>query len=237
MRIFDLDSPIMRFMSMVADLLWLNVLALICCLPLITAGASLTAMHYMALKLVRGEEGNLTRGFFRSFKQNFKQSTALWLIMLLVFFILGVDVYVVHFQVVQVPKVLEVIVVIFALVVVLASTFIFPLQAKFDNPVRVTIKNAVLIGLMQSWRAIIMVALNIVPIVVLLSIRWMPLAIMFGISAPAYFSALVYNKYFKKLEELIKEANGGTEEEEVDDDEKIFSDKLDEGISINENYH
>lgn len=73
MKIFDLDSPLMQVLNKVADLMWLNVLTLICCIPIFTAGASLTAMNYMALKIVRGEECYITRGFFKSFKMNFKQ--------------------------------------------------------------------------------------------------------------------------------------------------------------------
>ena len=73
MKFFDLDSPLMQVLNKVADLLWLNILTLICCIPIVTAGASLTAMNYMALKIVRNEECYITKGFFKSFKQNFKQ--------------------------------------------------------------------------------------------------------------------------------------------------------------------
>lgn len=61
--IFNLDSPVMQALGKVADLMWLNVLTMICCIPVITIGPSLTAMHYMALKIVRNEECYITRGF------------------------------------------------------------------------------------------------------------------------------------------------------------------------------
>ena len=63
MKIFDLDSPLMQFLNKMADLLWLNILTFICCIPIVTIGASLTAMHYMALKMVGNEECYITRGF------------------------------------------------------------------------------------------------------------------------------------------------------------------------------
>ena len=56
MKLFDLDSPLTQALNKVADLLWLNVLTMICCIPVVTAGASLTALHYMALKMARNEE-------------------------------------------------------------------------------------------------------------------------------------------------------------------------------------
>ena len=67
-KFFDLDSPIMRTLNRLADLMWLNILTLLCCLPIITAGASLTAMHYVLLKMVRNEESYISRAFFKSFK-------------------------------------------------------------------------------------------------------------------------------------------------------------------------
>ena len=80
MKFFNLDSPVMQALGKMADLMWLNILTLICCIPVVTAGASLTAMHYMALKIVRNEECYITKGFFKSFKENFKQATLIWLL-------------------------------------------------------------------------------------------------------------------------------------------------------------
>ena len=79
MKIFDLDSPLMNVLNKMADLMWLNILTLICCIPVITAGAALTSMHYVALKIVRNEESYITRSFFKSFKTNFRQATLIWL--------------------------------------------------------------------------------------------------------------------------------------------------------------
>ena len=73
MKIFDLDSPLMNVLNKMADLMWLNILTLICCIPIITAGAAFTSMHYVALKIVRNEESYITRSFFKSFKTNFVQ--------------------------------------------------------------------------------------------------------------------------------------------------------------------
>ena len=56
-RLFNLDSPIMVFLGKVGDLIWLNVLTMICCIPIVTVGASITALHYVSIKMVRNEEG------------------------------------------------------------------------------------------------------------------------------------------------------------------------------------
>ena len=79
-RIFSLDSPLFSFLNKVADLILLNILTMICCLPIITIGASMTALHYVVLKMVRDEESYIVRSYFKSFRQNFKQATIIWLI-------------------------------------------------------------------------------------------------------------------------------------------------------------
>lgn len=70
-------------MGRAADLMILNIVFIICCLPIVTIGASLTALHYVTLKMVRNEESYIVKSFFKSFKQNFKQATIINLIMLL----------------------------------------------------------------------------------------------------------------------------------------------------------
>ena len=72
MNVFEEGSPFIRFLNRMADLLIINLLTLLMCVPVITAGASLTAMHYVLLKIVRDEEGYIVRSFFRSFKLNFQ---------------------------------------------------------------------------------------------------------------------------------------------------------------------
>ena len=91
--IFNYDNPIWRFIGKFCDIMILNVLWLICCIPVVTVGAATTAVYYVTLKLVRDEEGPTIRSFFKSFKENFKQATVLWLIMLAVGALLGFDLY------------------------------------------------------------------------------------------------------------------------------------------------
>ena len=72
---FSMDNKFFTFMGRVADLCILNIICLICCIPIVTAGASITAMYYVTLKMVRNEEAYIVRSFFKSFKENFKQAT------------------------------------------------------------------------------------------------------------------------------------------------------------------
>ena len=237
MKIFDLDSPLINFLNKVADLMCLNILTMICCIPIITAGASLTAMHYMALKIVRNEECYITRGFFKSFKENFKQATIIWLILLLVVVILVGDVYIIMKSGIEFHMVLRVVIMAAAVLVAFTATFVFPVLAKFENSVKGTIKNAFLMSILQFPKTITMIVLNILPAVLFIYFfQMIPVIFLFGFSLPAFLGAFLYNKFFQKLEEqLLVEAGENAEEVREEEEERIFKDELDESLVTKEN--
>lgn len=224
----------MQGLNKLGDLLWLNVLTLICCIPIITIGPSLTAMHYIALKIARNEEGYITRDFFKSFKQNFKQGTIIWLIMLFVIVVLLGDFYIINFSGLEFNGIIRSVLMAVALLVMFTSMFVFPVLAKFENTVFNIIKNAFLIGIAQLPKTILMMILNVIPVALFFFVpQIIPIVFMFGITIPAWVSAKLYSKFFKKLEDKIMEEHPAEEkklEESINEDERIFKDELDPGL-------
>ena len=90
-KLFDLDSPFIRALNRVADLMILNLVVLFFVIVPFTGGAALTGMHYVLLKMVRNEETYVVKGFWKSFKLNFKQATIIWIIIMALAGIIGVD--------------------------------------------------------------------------------------------------------------------------------------------------
>ena len=78
--LFNVDGPVLQFVNKIVYSVYLNILWFLCCIPVITVGASTTALFYVTLKISKNEEGNITKAFFRSFRQNFRQGTLIWLI-------------------------------------------------------------------------------------------------------------------------------------------------------------
>ena len=78
MGIFDADGRLARFLNALGNLIVLNILTLICSLPIITIGTSMTALYTMTMRMARNEESSIIRGYFRAFHNNFKQSTIFW---------------------------------------------------------------------------------------------------------------------------------------------------------------
>ena len=231
MKLFDLDSPLMQGLGKVADLLFLNILTLFCCIPIITVGASLTALHYTALKMARNEECYIARGFFKSFKQNFKQATLIWLLLLMVIVVLAVDFLIIGSSGVEFSIVIRGIITVFAVVVLFTSMYVFPMLARFDNTILRTIKNAFLASIMQFPKTVLMIIFYILPAVVLVFFYQIaPLAFFFALSVPAFLSAKLYSNFFKKLEDQILAEAGPAEVEEEGEDERIFRDELDESL-------
>lgn len=200
-KVFNLDSPFMRGLSKVADLVWLNILTIVCCIPIVTIGAALTAQHYVVLKMVRNEEGYVARSFFKSFKQNFKQATCIWLMMALFIAMLVVDIYIFLYSSMEFPKFLVAVVFAFAIIFLLVGVYVFPVLSKFDNTVKNTIKNAFMIAILSLPKTILMIVIYALPIaLVFLSLQLVPISALFGCSGTAYLCAMLYNGVFKKFE-------------------------------------
>lgn len=92
-RVFNDENLFFRIMGVAADLIALNVYTLVTSIPLVTMGASLTAMGSVMLKMLNGEPYRLTRTYFAEWKRNFKRATGVWLIALVIYLIAGVDVW------------------------------------------------------------------------------------------------------------------------------------------------
>lgn len=208
-RIFNLDSPVMSFLNKMADLIYLNFLTLICCIPIITIGASLTALNYVTLKMVRNEEGYITRSFFKSFKQNFKQATIIWMIMLLFFFIFVGDLYIFSYAKIAFPSWLKIALIAVGALVLFATIHVFPVLSRFENTVRNTFKNSMLMGILSLPKTVVMIVCWAIPaVVVIFFTQMLPIVFAFGISGPVFLSALLYNGTFKRFEPKEEEENG-----------------------------
>lgn len=209
-KLFNLDSPIMNFLSKMADLIWLNVLAFICCIPIFTIGASMTSLHYVVLKLVRDEESYITQAFFKSFKQNFKQATIIWLIMMAFIIVWVADFLVFRYSQTEFPNWLKVALMAIGAVAIFATAHIFPILSKFDNTIRNTFKNSLFMGILNLPKTILMMVCWVIPIfIVAYFMQALPVVLAFGISGPAFLNALLYNKSFKRFEpeeELVSDA-------------------------------
>lgn len=91
-ELFSFDGGFMSFLNVVSDICIISVLWILCCIPLVTAGASTTAAYYTIVKVVRKQRGGLRQEFFKSFKLNFKDSLFINIIYLIIGLILAINI-------------------------------------------------------------------------------------------------------------------------------------------------
>lgn len=158
-KLFRMDSPLMRFLTKIADLMVLNILFCVTSIPLITIGASWTALYSVTLKMVRDEEGSVSRSYFRSFRQNFRQATLLWLGVLVVLALLVLDIRVLNGMAGgTAPGLLRVGVEILALLGIMMLQYLFPSLARFEASLADTLKNACMMALAYLPKTALMTA-------------------------------------------------------------------------------
>ena len=187
---FKLDSPFMNFLNKLCDIMILNILVLVFSLPIFTIGAAVTAGYYMSFKMVKNEESYIVKGFWKAFKENFKQSTALWLIILAVCGVLFADYRIVLYS--------------GTLIIALGVSFVFALQARFTNTVKHTLKNAFLMALSHLPSAILFVVSYAVPVVLLYFIpQIFPVIVLLAIGLLIYLKSFLFLKIFKKYEDAL----------------------------------
>ena len=158
-KLFRMDSPLMCFLTKIADLMVLNILFCVTSIPLITIGASWTALYSVTLKMVRDEEGSVSRSYFRSFRQNFRQATLLWLGVLVVLALLVLDIRVLNGMAGgTAPGLLRVGVEILALLGIMVLQYLFPSLARFEASLADTLKNACMMALAHLPKTALMTA-------------------------------------------------------------------------------
>lgn len=218
--LFNYDNPVWRFIGKLGDLVLLNLLWLICCIPVFTAGAATTAVYYVTLKLVRDDDGSTIKSFFHSFTQNFKQATAIWLMILVAGGLLGFDLWFLMSGVVTVSTVVKTVMsAVFGamtLILLFVTTYIFPLQARFYNTVKRTLFNAFFMSVRHLLQTISMLIIDgLVVAGVYVALYMVPqvsmLLLLFGFPLIAfinsYFFTEIFNKYIPK-EEDQEHSNG-----------------------------
>ena len=201
MNFFDIDSPLSRFLIKLFDLVLLNVCFVLCALPVVTVGASLTALHTAVPSL--GKSGVLAR-FFKAFAANFKQSTAIFLILLAAGALLALSFWFVSAAPPAGAGFVKAVLYLSAYLVIGTASFAFPLLSRFENSVLGTLKNAFVFAVFSVPAVVLITAAWVFPAVFLFfSVDLFLLALyvwMFvGFSLSAYMESRILDRIFRRI--------------------------------------
>ncbi len=207
---FRPDNPLMIFLNKMADVIILNLLFIVCSLPIITIGASWTAVYYVTVKMVKNEESYIWKDFLKSFRLNFKQATTIWLLNLLVILVLAGDVYIMMTGAVDgIPKVAYLATVVVCVVVIAEMVFVYPMLSHFSNTTINTLKNSLLLAIANLPYTVAFVVITAAPFALIISTSWgikaAPLLLLLGVSGPAYLCSMIWKIIFDKLDPVTED--------------------------------
>ena len=186
-KFFAYNSPVMLFFSHISTMIWISILWLVCCIPVVTIGASTTAMYRMMFNL-REDKATHTADFFRAFASNFKQGTVIWLLILASGLILWLFHTAIGFyQTRLIQMILLALFFCFVLLAMGTAMYAFPLICYFTNSVRRTLSNALLLALSNPVRTLGAILLSLLPVAICLFMTqfFLTLLVLFLAVVPA----------------------------------------------------
>ena len=197
-ELFNLNSPWVQRFAMLTNLVCLNILWLVCCIPVFTAGAATAALYHTVFLYHNKEDDAVLRPFFRAFRTNFKQSTLLFLPLFAALLLVVFDlVYLASYG-----KGTAVLFLLILVILLLVGMLIhlFPLIARFDMNARALLSTAFSLTALHLPGTLTVIALLVLPVVLLLFFPdWF---LRFGVVwAGVWFSAIAYffGKFLLKI--------------------------------------
>ena len=198
--IFNYDGKFARALQKVSDVIIASVLWIIGCLPLLTIGTSTTALYYAAIKAVSGE-GTIVKNFFKSHKENLKQSIVVEIILLIVGYIMYVN-WKLIFDMSGGSSVFKVVYFVVLIWLVPIVWYIFPILARFALSTKLLFINAFVLSFKNLPKTIFIVLTSMLPIVCLVVrieyvIKLLPLIVVAAPGLIAFLNATMFVKVFE----------------------------------------
>ena len=198
---FSPDSKFMDIIGRITDLILLNLIFLITCLPMFTIGAAVTAMYTVCFRRMRQECSGIFKTYLRAFKDNFRQGTLAFLILAAV---IVPAVYYVGFLV-KLEGILRYACLPFILIIIavlMTGSYVFPWISQFENTVTQVLTNALILSVSRLPRTVCILVINLMPLIVwfvnpelFLQVSFLWVALYFA--AAAYMNAGLLLHVFK----------------------------------------
>lgn len=200
------DNALTRALTKIFDMICLNIIWLICCIPIVTIGASTAALYSVMLKMVKNEEGYIFRSFLKAFKENFRQSTLIWLLFVLLSAVWWVDYRFSGAVGGQIGFLLRIVFVVFGFILISVLIYALPLTARYVNSIGATLKNALILSLAKLPYTLVMVVITAGAVIASV---WttttlmfaLPMWFFFGGSLVAWINSSILRRIFAIFED------------------------------------
>lgn len=197
----------MRFMMLITNLIALNVLWLLGCIPIVTAGASTVAMHTVLLSYINRKDDAVLKPFFRAFRENFRTVTPLWLMNLLVGAVMVAEIV---YLSAGAELWLKVVFGVLLLIYGAATSYLYPLLARYETTARQALLNSFMLPVRHLLSSVCVVTLNVLPVFLLVAfpeLFWKSILVwtVIGFSLIAYLDLKILLPVFQKYEPATEE--------------------------------
>lgn len=196
----DPDSKIFSLLNKFTLLIELNILVLLCCLPVVTAGAALCSMHSVLLKIYRNEEKRVIPDFFQAIKSNLKNGTILWLVFLLFLGLLALLWAAAAYYIPNGTAYVLCGLLLAAVVGILYLNWALILQSRYVYTIPQCLKNALLAWITYPGSTFVYLVSIAIPVLLCTSVQMLPLVVMLGITLPQFISTTLYSQVFDRME-------------------------------------
>ena len=193
--LFSTEGIIYRIMTILYQLIMLNLLWCLASIPIITVGASTTALFYVIGKIVRQEEVHEFSDFVKSFRDNFKQATCIWLILCMAYLMIYTNFYFlerygawgVPILMIQLPVLMQ---------LAIVTVFVFPLLSRYESNTIGIIKASWILGIKHIYSCLASIAIIAATIMLTMAVPALFLLVFTSLTALAIY--LVVNRVMKK---------------------------------------
>jgi uncharacterized membrane protein YesL len=197
-NIFSMDNGFFTFLSKICDILFLSVIWVLLCIPIITIGPANTALYYATVKVIRRERGYLFREFFKSFRANFKRAAIVGVILTIMFAILSFDLLYSWGSLGGDSNMGSIMFGIFVAITFLLmcfSTYVFPVLSRFDMTIKQLIKAACFMSMKHLPYTLLMVLVTIAAFV---GVFFIPILIFIVPATAAFVNSFLMERVLKK---------------------------------------
>ena len=197
MNFFNYDGGVIRAINKFIDCIILSLMFFICCIPVFTIGTAATSMYHTAYKVLRHDRGYVFRDYVQAFRDNFRQTVPVWLLVLGIGAVLGCDWHVLGIYVKEgnALSILGAVFIVATFFLLAWTCYLFPYMARFENTRRQSMKNAFLMAIAHLPMTILMLVLASA-VVILIAI--MPLFLVIPPAVYAWVQSLILERVFNK---------------------------------------
>lgn len=200
------DSWLIRFLTGVCDLLFLNIALVLSCCTVVFSGAGVTALYSVTLKMMRGQDCDPIKGFLRALRENFLTSSFATILLLVNVTLLAVLRGVLYAGTLLLPPAFFVLLTILAVFLTALLSYLFPLLARYENTFPNHLSNALRLALANLPVTVLITAVNLLPLLIgllfpaLLGVVF-AFWLLFGFAAGAWISSFYLNRIFESRED------------------------------------